>query len=81
MSSSIFGPGTHTHTSWNVTRNCLEKGNTGSNGPSELGLDSRFLAQLANPAYSDWCRMQRKSFIYLVDETGIEPATSSLRTM
>ena len=59
----------------------LESGNTGWNGQSESGLDSRCRAQLANLAYSEWCRMQRKLLIYLVDETGVEPATSSLRTM
>jgi hypothetical protein len=81
MRSSIFGPDTRTHPSQNATRNCLERGYTSWNGPSGFGLDARFLARLAHLAYSEWCRMQRKSLIYLVDETGVEPATSSLRRM
>jgi hypothetical protein len=59
-------------------QNYVEKGNTGWNELKELGLDSKFQAQLD---YSEWTRMQPKSLIYLVDETGVEPATSSLRTM
>ena len=62
-------------------KNYLGSGNTGLNGPNGSASDSRFPAQLANPAYSEWWLVQRKSLIYLVDETGVEPATSSLRTM
>ena len=59
-------------------QNYVEKGNTGWNELKELGLDAKFQAQLD---YSEWTRMQPKSLIYLVDETGVEPVTSSLRTM
>ena len=59
----------------------LEIGNTGWNGQSGSGSDSKFRAQLVNLAYSEWWLVQRNSLTYLVDETGVEPATSSLRTM
>ena len=81
MHSSTFAPATRTHSSQNAVQNYLENGNTGWNGPSGSASDSRFLAQLANLAYSEWWPVRLKSLIYLVDETGVEPATSSLRTM
>jgi hypothetical protein len=80
MCSSISGPGTRPNIFRNGMKNYTTSGNTGLNGPSGSASDSRFAARLANPAYFAWYRMPRKWLIYLVDETGVEPATSSLRT-
>ena len=46
-----------------------------------IGLGFKIPGSLDYLDYFAWCRMPRKSLIYMVDETGVEPATSSLRTM